>query len=296
MSPTETIDVAQLKDAISTAIQEEGFWETPNHCIDATTTTNNDIKANAVKVCAALLSDDAALKRLLVARKHEKAATISLFWEQVRFQARLSPQSITPADLPTSLPSGAWRLCGRTKSGHVLSNYKLALWDPDSYGDDLELAVAEYTKYVCYMIELINATSSLSSSSSSFNANDNGSNTKHDKSCLIWDLNGFYVSMAAKANVRAMVRKIIYVAQAQYPERVEKIYMINAPFGFSTAWSLVSVLLDQKTASKVEFCSKENLLEDIDIETLSTAYGGLHPEYPIPSKTIQEEANTNASG
>jgi hypothetical protein len=141
------------------------------------------------------------------------------------------------------------------------------------------------------MIELINATSSLWSS----NSTANGSKTKHDKSCLIWDLNGFYVSMAAKANVRAMVRKIIYVAQAQYPERVEKIYMINAPFGFSTAWSLVSVLLDQKTASKVVFCSKEDLMEDIDMETLSTAYGGLHPEYPIPSKAIQEEAK-NAIG
>jgi hypothetical protein len=94
MSPTETIDVAQLKDAISTTIQEEGFWETPNNCIDAT--TNSDSKANAVQVCTALLSDDAALERLLVARKHDKVATISLFWEQVRFQARLSPQSIAP--------------------------------------------------------------------------------------------------------------------------------------------------------------------------------------------------------
>lgn len=275
MSPSETIDVAELKDAIGTAIQEEGFWETSNY-IDPTN------KADAVEVCTAMLSDDAALERLLVARKHEKAATVSLFWEQVRFQARISPKSIIPADLPTSLPSGAWRLCGTTKSGHVLSNYKLALWDPDAYGDDLDQAVAEYTKYVCYMIELLNATSS-----------SNGS--KHDKSCLIWDLNGFYMSMAAKANVRAMVRKIVYVAQAQYPERVEKIYMINAPFGFSTAWSLVSVLLDQKTASKVVFCTKEDLLEDIDVETLSTAYGGLHPEYPIPSKTIEEEAN-NATG
>ena len=90
--------------------------------------------------------------------------------------------------------------------------------------------------------------------------------------------------MALKENIRHMIYKLIYIAQAQYPERLEKVYLVNVPWGFESAYSLIKPLLDAKTASKVHFCSSnDDLLQDIDADTLSVAYGGNHDEYPIPS-------------
>jgi len=99
---------------------------------------------------------------------------------------------------------------------------------------------------------------------------------------VIFDLSGFYMSMALKENIRHMIYQLIYVAQAQYPERLEKVYLVNVPWGFESAYSLIKPLLDAKTASKVRFCTNDMLLDDIDADTLSVAYGGNHDEYPIP--------------
>ena len=37
----------------------------------------------------------------------------------------------------------------------MISNYKLHLWDPHAYDDNLEESVEEYVRYVLYMIELM---------------------------------------------------------------------------------------------------------------------------------------------
>ena len=221
----------------------------------------------AETVCEQLLNDDEHLTRILVARQYQQSPSQNLFWEQVHFRAQYRPDQITASQIPTALPSGAWRLCGYTIDGHVLANYRLDCWNPDAYGDNLQDAVQEYILYICYMIEkMIQAQ------------------TKHPRFSIIFDLSGFYMSMALKENIRHMIYQLIYVAQAQYPERLQNVYMVNAPWGFESAWSLIKPLLDAKTASKVRFCGKpEQLLNDIDADTLSVAYGGNHDEYPIPN-------------
>ena len=51
-----------------------------------------------------LLRDEAQLDRILVARKYEMDACVSLFFEQFRFRAKWKPQSIQPEDIPNALP------------------------------------------------------------------------------------------------------------------------------------------------------------------------------------------------
>lgn len=267
MTKKETIDREQLITLVQDAVHEDNeFWAKEAE-------QKEDIE-ECKKICESMLTDNAHLDRLLVARKYDSATTLELFWEQVRFQARHNPKQIQPSVIPNALPSGAWRLCGHTRAGFVISNYKLEFWQPDKYGDDFDEAIEEYTRYVCYMIELMIAS-----------MKDN-----QERFVVLFDLTGFYMSMVTKKNVRFMIRKLIYVAQAQYPERLERVYLVNAPFGFETAWSLIKALLDSKTSSKIKFCTKEALLEDIDPEVLSVTYGGQHEEYPIPSKSIDEEA------
>lgn len=171
-------------------------------------------------------------------------------------------------------PAGAWRLCGYSKEGCIVSNYKLEFWDPDAYGDyaHLDEAIDEYTRYILYMMELMI-----------------GRMKSEQQFVLIFDLKGFYMTMVTRTNIRLMIRKLIYVAQAQYPERLRKVFLVNAPYGFATAWSMIKVLLDASTAAKVTFATKAMLANDIGTDVLSEAYGGNHPEYPIPTQSVQDE-------
>jgi CRAL/TRIO domain len=270
-SANELITREALIDILQEKISDDLFWE--KWC-----TSENDpsIVSASKQLAESFLHDEAHLDRLLVARRYQMQPTVDLFLEQIAFRVKYQPSQICPSSIANALPSGAWRLCGHTKDGYVISNYKLEFWNPDTYGDssNMEGAVAEYTRYVCYMIELMIASM----------------RPPHDKFVVIFDLKGFYLSMVTKSNVRQMIKKLIYVAQAQYPERLQKVYLVNAPYGFQTAWSLIRPLLDSKTSSKISFVSQESLLEDIDRSVLSKVYGGNHEEYPVPSKTIELEA------
>lgn len=115
---------------------------------------------------------------------------------------------------------------------------------------------------------------------------------------IMFDLKGFRRDMVFSYRARQMIGRLIYVAQSQYPERLRKVYMINAPYGFGTAWKLIKVLLDGKTASKVSFISGdlvEKMEEHVDAETLSITYGGKHEEYVAPSLTLSEEIEREIS-
>jgi hypothetical protein len=156
----------------------------------------------------------------------------------------------------------------------VLSNYKLRHWNPNTYGinsnssgkSDLDQAVREYTNYVVYMMELqISQMRPL----------------VPQQFVVLFDLKGFTPSLIFRRDVRLMIRKLLYVAQAQYPERLYKTLLVNAPFGFEAAWKLIQPLLDEKTASKIHFCKLADLVQDIDPAVLSQEYGGSHAEYPI---------------
>mmetsp|Transcript_10518 Transcript_10518/g.16045 ORF Transcript_10518/g.16045 Transcript_10518/m.16045 type:complete len:128 (+) Transcript_10518:193-576(+) len=107
---------------------------------------------------------------------------------------------------------------------------------------------------------------------------------------VICDLTEFTSSMLLIRNIRYMIGGLIYVAQSQYPERLRKAYMINAPFGFATVWAMITPFLEEKTASKMKFIKPQALLEDIDASVLTEEYGGTHKEYRCPMLTLEEEA------
>ena len=173
-------------------------------------------------------------------------------------------------------------MAGYTKDGLVISNYKLRYWKPgelgaatnqksegSAQGDELDDAIEEYTNYVVYMIE-------------SMIAHMPGLPTPQ-KFVVLFDLKGFTPSLVFRRDVRLMIRKLIYVAQAQYPERLHQTLLVNAPFGFEYAWRLIKPLLDEKTAAKIHFVTLDSLTQEIDEDVLSQEYGGKHEEYPIQS-------------
>lgn len=93
--------------------------------------------------------------------------------------------------------------------------------------------------------------------------------------CTIMDLKG--VTLTRVPQVYSYVRQASAISQNYYPERLGKLYLINAPWGFSTVWSVVKGWLDPVTVKKINILGgsyKSELLKQIDEENLPKDFGG----------------------
>ncbi|BFZ57733.1 cytosolic factor, phosphatidylinositol/phosphatidylcholine transfer protein [Savitreella phatthalungensis] len=96
-----------------------------------------------------------------------------------------------------------------------------------------------------------------------------------ETSCTIMDLKG--VGLSSIKQVYSYVSAASVIGQNYYPERMGKFYLINAPWGFSTAFSIVKKLLDEVTARKIHILGssyQSELLKQIPEENLPTKFGG----------------------
>lgn len=93
--------------------------------------------------------------------------------------------------------------------------------------------------------------------------------------CTIMDMKG--VSITKAGQVYTYVNQASVISQNYYPERLGKLYIINAPWGFSTVWSVVKGWLDPVTVKKINILGgsyQKELLKQIPAENLPEAYGG----------------------
>lgn len=71
-----------------------------------------------------------------------------------------------------------------------------------------------------------------------------------------------------------LIRFMVDYLQNYFPDTAGVILMLNAPFLFSSFWSLVKRWLDPVSAKKVRFVSQKDLLQYIDGDSLPQEYGG----------------------
>ncbi|KAK6202300.1 phosphatidylinositol/phosphatidylcholine transfer protein Sec14p [Scheffersomyces amazonensis] len=96
-----------------------------------------------------------------------------------------------------------------------------------------------------------------------------------ETSCTIMDLKGISISTASQ--VIGYVREASVIGQNYYPERMGKFFLINAPFGFATAFKLFKPFLDPVTVAKINilgYSYQKELLIQIPAENLPTKFGG----------------------
>jgi hypothetical protein len=94
--------------------------------------------------------------------------------------------------------------------------------------------------------------------------------------CTIMDLKG--VSITRVSSVYTYVRQASAISQNYYPERLGRLYLINAPWGFSSVWSIVKGWLDPVTVQKIQVLGgtyQAELLAQIPAENLPEHFGGL---------------------
>lgn len=93
--------------------------------------------------------------------------------------------------------------------------------------------------------------------------------------CTIMDLKG--VGLSKASSVYAYVKQASAISQNYYPERLGKMYLINAPWGFSSVFSVVKGFLDPVTVAKIHILGsgyQKELFEQVPKENLPKIFGG----------------------
>lgn len=86
-----------------------------------------------------------------------------------------------------------------------------------------------------------------------------------DNFCIIFDLKGFSLSNMDYT----YVKKLIWILQNCYPERLGVCLIINSPWVFYGCWSIIKLWINEVTASKIIFIRNEEDISDfIDINKL----------------------------
>ena len=96
-----------------------------------------------------------------------------------------------------------------------------------------------------------------------------------ETSCTIIDLKG--VGIGKAPSVYGYLRQASAISQNYYPERLGKLYVINAPWGFSTVFSVVKGFLDPVTVDKIHILGsgyEQELLKQVPAENLPKQFGG----------------------
>lgn len=126
--------------------------------------------------------------------------------------------------------------------------------------------MSEYVRYVAYMME----------------RNLDRCPEGVSQQIVLFDLKGF----SLMNNNMSMLRELIAINQAHYPERLSLALVINAPPVFTWVWQTLKGWIDVNTAKKVHVMSvgyERFLIEHIDALVLEGKYGGARTrEYPIP--------------
>jgi hypothetical protein len=93
--------------------------------------------------------------------------------------------------------------------------------------------------------------------------------------CTIMDLKG--VGITKVSSVYGYVKQASSISQDHYPERLGKLYLINAPWGFSSVFSVVKAWLDPVTVGKIHVLGsgyEKELLAQVPKENLPVLFGG----------------------
>ncbi|KAI4260531.1 MAG: hypothetical protein LQ352_000227 [Teloschistes flavicans] len=93
--------------------------------------------------------------------------------------------------------------------------------------------------------------------------------------CTIMDLKG--VGLSKITSVYGYLKSVTAISQNYYPERLGKLYLINAPWGFSSVFSVVKGFLDPVTVQKIHVLGsgyQAELLGQVPKENLPKHLGG----------------------
>jgi len=84
------------------------------------------------------------------------------------------------------------------------------------------------------------------------------------------------------SNAVKLAKEIISACGAHYPERADKVFVINAPRFFTGIWNIISPIVDPRTRAKINIATgdRTKLFEYIDEACVPAVFGGSDPTPP----------------
>ncbi len=97
-------------------------------------------------------------------------------------------------------------------------------------------------------------------------------------------------------NLRSLLQTASTMATAHYPETIERIFIVGAPYFFPTIWNIVTRWFDPATTRKIFVLSAseatKKLTEFVELENLPKRFGGAldwtFPMRPVPDAETNE--------
>jgi len=215
-------------------------------------------------------NDDRTIFGFLVARDFHVGKALKMIRDSIESRLKWRPHEIhsKDEDVAKQLKGGAWRMAGLSKKGlpvHLIEVRKFHPRDVESMESFTRLLFFEFEtgKLLCKQ-----------------------SNWAVERVVLIYDLTNFSMFDQGSPFGVKYTTQLIHVAQDNFPEHLEQIYLWNSPYLFRAFFAIVKPFLNEKVASKIRFVSDATEFDQlIDPSVRYKAYGGLvEEEYPIPER------------
>ncbi|XVE63784.1 hypothetical protein DITRI_Ditri07aG0047800 [Diplodiscus trichospermus] len=204
--------------------------------------------------------DDLTSRRFLRARDLDVEKASAMLLKYLKWKRDFVPNgSISESEVTNEIEQNKMFLQGSDKKGRPISVLLAARHFQRNGGVD------EFKRFIVYSFDKIFARMP----------------PGQEKFVVIGDLEGWGY---ANSDIRAYLAAISLV-QDYFPERLEKMFIVHAPYIFMKAWKIVCPFIDQKTRKKIVFVDnktlKSTLLEEIEESQLPETYGGKLPLVPI---------------
>jgi len=196
-----------------------------------------DLQSRCAGFAAAV--DDATCRRFLRARKGNLDDAAAALQKSVHWREEMRPGDITADGVQRELATGKFIVHGFGKTGLPI------LWIFSRRHSKAERDAQETVKFLLYSLE---------------QAIRNAECRGLEQMCIVVDLSGFSTS-----SMEYQVTKCVSdTLKSQYPERIGKILLWNAPSVFGIFWSVVRNWTDPVTSQKIQFVSGDVLFKLVD--------------------------------
>ncbi|KAI3966055.1 hypothetical protein MKW92_019831 [Papaver armeniacum] len=207
--------------------------------------------------------DDLMIRRFLRARDLDIDKGSALFLKYIKWRRSFVPNGfISESEIAFDLSHKKLFMQGYDKSGRPI----VVTYASKHFPNKEKGGVEEFKRFAVYALDKICAR--VPAGQEKFIAIADAGGWGYSSNC---DVRGYLAALS--------------VLQDNYPERLQKVYLVHVPSVFMAGWKLIYPFIDSNTRKKIVFVETKNLrstlLEDIDESQLPEVYGGKQPLVPI---------------
>jgi hypothetical protein len=234
---------------------------------------------------------DLALLRFLRARENNVSKSEEMLRKHLNWRGESRVDGILEEKVPLNFYEDfPVKICGKDKHGYLVGAAPVGKWDMRTM---LESGLKE--EFVLFCIQWFERFMDIFDQMST-------EERFYSQICVIFDMEGFeYRQLASKAFI-SMFLELIQIFEANYPEVLRVIWVINAPAIFNILWGIIKPFLTERTTSKIRIFGtnknkwREDILSMVDEDNVPSMYSGANtscPNYNIDTDVDVKKLSPN---